>query len=79
MFPKIASTDDLEDLRRSGHFISKEKLTGDFHVRNPQLLPNIIGQKHLTRPDEWRGNPEEAFLLLMRLNNLLEKDENNEK
>lgn len=76
MFPKLVSTDDLEKKRATGHFIGSKKLNGEFHVRNPQLLPNIIGQNHISNPNQWRGNPEDAFALLIKLNKLLKEGKN---
>lgn len=73
MFPKAISTDEIRDFQISGHFIGDQKLNGEFHVKNPQLLPNIIGQKHLMHPADWRGKQEESFALLIKLSNLLKK------
>lgn len=76
MFPKFMTKQAIENLRESGHFISNKKLNGGFHVRNPQLMPNIIGQGHLAKMDQWLGDPEEAFALLLQINELLKKGKN---
>lgn len=76
LFPHLLSTQDLEEKRLSGHFLGSKKLVGTFHVRNPQLLPNIIGQNHISKPSDWRGSIEEAFIPLVQLNHLLKKGEN---
>ena len=66
------STDELESRRKLGRFITSRQLTGDFHVRNPQLLPNIIGQGHLLQPDEWRAGEDQTFETLEKLGKLLD-------
>lgn len=74
MFPKLISSQAVESLKESGHFLGSKKLGKGFHVRNPQLMPNIIGQGHLAKMDQWLGEPEEAFALLAQINKLLKKE-----
>lgn len=73
LFPNIFTRDELEEKKKTGHFIGLEKLNGDFHVRNPQLLPNIIEQGHLFPIQQWHGAPEEILNLLLQLGQLFEK------
>lgn len=75
VFPNIFTTEELEQRRSEGHFIGNSKLNGDFHVRNPQLMPNIIGQGHLLPPEDWQGSQKEAFALLIQLEKLLKRRE----
>jgi hypothetical protein len=79
MFPQLFAKDELLDLQKTGHFIANITINGDFHVRNPQLLPNIIGQNHLISPEFWPTPATEAFALLIHINQLLKKGLNNEK
>lgn len=74
MFPKLISSQTVESLKESGHFLGTKELSKGFHVRNPQLMPNIIGQGHLAKMNEWLGEPEEAFALLAQINKLLKKE-----
>ncbi len=73
MFPQVITAREILELQSTGHFIGQLKTEGGFQVRNPQLLPNIIGQKHLLPPSEWRGDRDEVFELLLALNQLLAK------
>jgi hypothetical protein len=79
MFPQLVAKEDLLDLQKSGHFVAKAEIIGDFHVKNPQLLANIIGQNHLMSPEFWQTPATEAFALLIKINHLLKKGFNNEK
>lgn len=74
LFPSIFTTQELEQKRSVGHFVGNSKLSGEFHVRNPQLLPNIIGQGHLLPQEEWQGTKQQVFNLLLQLEALLEKE-----
>ena len=71
--PQIFSTQDLEQKRQTGHFVGDQRLNGDFHVRNPQLLPNIVGQGHLRPISQWQGQPEDSLSLLVELGELLQE------
>lgn len=73
MFPRLIPADDLLDQQKSGHFLARRSINGGFHVRNPQLLPNIIGQNHLLTPSEWKANSNEVFALLIQINQLLKR------
>jgi hypothetical protein len=73
MFPQLMPADDLLDKQKSGHFLARRSINGGFHVRNPQLLPNIIGQNHLLAPPEWKAHSDEVFKLLIQINQLLQK------
>lgn len=73
MFPQLMPADDLLDQQKSGHFLARRNINGGFHVRNPQLLPNIVGQNHLLTPLEWKANSDEVFRLLIQINRLLQK------
>ena len=77
LFPNQLSGDVLRAIQKAGHFIMARELNGDIHVRNPQLLPNIIEQGHLLPPDEWRKSEVETLGHLERLNSLLERKDNN--
>lgn len=77
LFPNQLSGDELRAIQEVGHFIVARELNGDIHVRNPQLLPNIIEQGHLLPLDEWRESEAETLGHLERLNNLLERKGNN--
>ena len=79
MFPQLIAKEELLALEKTGHFITNTIINGDFHVRNPQLLPNIIGQNHLIHPEFWQTPATEAFALLIKINHLLTKGSNNEK
>jgi hypothetical protein len=76
LFPQIVTTEELQACKREGRFISTEKLNGDVHVRNPQLLPNIVGQGHLRLPQQWRGGEVETMTHLLRLQQLMEGKDN---
>lgn len=76
LFPNQLSGDELRTMQEIGHFIAARELNGDVHVRNPQLLPNIIEQGHLLPPDEWRESEAETLGHLERLNSLLERKDN---
>lgn len=73
MFPQLMPADDLLAQQKSGHFLARRSINGGFHVRNPQLLPNIVGQNHLLAPTEWKADSDEVFALLIRLNQLQKK------
>lgn len=73
MFPELLSADELSDLQRTGRFITRKEITGGFHVHNPQLLPTIIGQNHVLKPEEWRASQKDVFSLLVHINQLLRK------
>lgn len=73
MFPQLMPADDLLDQQKSGHFLARRNINGGFHVRNPQLLPNIIGQNHLLTPSEWKAHSDEVFRLLIQINTFLQK------
>lgn len=73
MFPQVIPADELSDRQKTGHFVPKGKLNGGFHVRNPQLLPNIIGQRHLSSPKEWLASQDEVFALLVSINQMLQE------
>lgn len=76
LFPQLIATDVIRDLQQSGHFIARGPLRGDFHVRNPQLLPNIIGQDHVLEPKHWRGAMTFVLSQLMLLNFMLKEGKN---
>jgi hypothetical protein len=70
LFPELLTTEELELRRKLGRFVTSKHLNGDFHVRNPQLLPSIIGQKHLLPPHEWRLSQDETYEILEELGNM---------
>ena len=74
LFPGLISADELNDLEKTGHFLSKREIKGGFHVKNPQLMPNIIEQGHLLKIKDWKATPEEVFPLLMGITQLLKKE-----
>jgi len=73
MFPQLMPADDLLDQQKSGHFLARRNINGGFHVRNPQLLPNIVGQNHLLTPSEWKANSNQVFALLIQINQFLKR------
>jgi len=73
MFPQVISGQELRELEEEGYFLTKGKINGGFHVRNPQLMPNIIGQGHLDHPRDWRSDQSTVFGLLVGINKLLKK------
>lgn len=73
LFPKMITTEVLEGLRSSGHFVGDKKLEGKFHVKNPQLFHTIVGQGHLLSPEDWKKQPDEVFELLIKLSKILKK------
>lgn len=73
LFPQLVPADELRDQQRSGRFLAKKEIPDGLHVRNPQLLPNIIEQNHLLSPAEWRARSDEVFALLLHINSLLQK------
>lgn len=73
MFPQLMRADDLRNQQKSGHFLARKEINQGFHVRNPQLLPNIIGQNHLLKPDEWKASSDEVFALLIHISQLLQE------
>lgn len=71
LFPNMIASVDLHARQRLGHFITAHAVNGDLHVRNPQLLPNIIAQGHLLPPEQWRLGEQETIEQLILLGELL--------
>lgn len=75
VFPQVITSQELEEKRETGHFVSQVKLNGGFHTRNPQLLPAVIQQGHVDHPGKWRLPQEEVFELLISMSKMLKGSE----
>lgn len=75
LFPHRIPTDQLRDKQKQGKFLARGAITGTFHSTNPQLLPNIIQQGHITPPDRWKMGEIETLASLVRLHKLVMKGE----
>ncbi len=73
LFPQFLTADDLLDQQKQGRFIAQNEIGEGWFVRNPQLLPSIIQQNHLLRPEKWNVRIDEVFSLLIQINRLLQK------
>jgi hypothetical protein len=71
IFPNMLTHDVLIAKQKLGHFVTSRVLNGDLHVRNPQLLPNIVAQGHLLPPAEWKQGETETLAHLINLAKLI--------
>lgn len=74
LFPNMLTSEQLIDAQKIGRFVAQTQISGELHVRNPQLLPNIIGQNHLLSPEHWQSDEETTINHLKTMHELLKGD-----
>ena len=55
LFPNMLTNNELVRAQKTGHFVTNTQINGELHVRNPQLMPDIVKQGHLLHPRDWRA------------------------
>lgn len=61
---------ELQAMQKQGKFMATNEIQGEWHSRNPQLLPRIIEVGHVRPIKEW-SNKNEVFDTLLRMGELL--------
>lgn len=75
LFPGGFSTGELNHLQTQGKFVAANgHIDGEWHTKNPQLLPRIIAAGHVEPIDKW-ANENEVFDTLLRMGELLQGDD----
>lgn len=77
LFPEFVTHDELVAAQKVGRFIAQRVIEGELHVRNPQLLPNVVAEGHLLHPRDWRDGHETTVEHLKSMNKIL-RGENHE-
>lgn len=70
LFGSAVSSRELRALESRGEFISAGEICGEWHSKNPQLLPRIIAVGHVEPIEHW-ANTNEVFDTLLRMGELL--------
>jgi hypothetical protein len=71
LFPEMLTRDQLVAAHKIGRFALQTPINGELHVRNPQLLPNILQQGHLLPLERWRSGEEATIAHLKTMHGLL--------
>lgn len=75
LFPTMLMRDELITAQKTGHFITNSQIDGELHVRNPQILLDVIKQGHLLPPQDWRDGEIVTLESLKIIHRLLKGDE----
>lgn len=76
LFPSTLTHNELVRAQKTGHFVTSTQINGELHVRNPQLMPDIIKQGHLLHPRDWRAGEAATIEHIKTMHELLAGESN---